>query len=128
MDLTISDFTVTFDLDCQSLDYNTPSVMMLTFSYADYEVSINRNHFGKEIEPVVKFIKTGTFTVRSFPDNAYTQIIAAELNPVYQVPQRKTDANNKVVSAIAEWKGIILTLYDKAVKEIDFPELCYYCP
>lgn len=125
--LRFSDFTITYDLDCQSEEYKTPSVMIFSITYLDFDVMISRNHFGKEIEPEIKFKRIGAFSIRQFPNNAHTQIIATEVNPA-AFPIRTSDANKKFVGALIQWEGILHRLFEKAVKEVPYPELCYYCP
>ena len=125
--LRFSDFTITYDLDPQSKDYSTPSVMMFTFASLDFDILIARNHFGKEIVPAITFKRAGPFSIRQFPNNAYTQIIATELNPA-AFPPRKSDANIKLITALSQWEGILQRLYEKAMEEVDFPQMCYYCP
>lgn len=126
--LRFSDFTITFDLDCQSPEtYIADCVMMFTFEYLDFDILIMKNHFVKEIVPEIKFKRISPITVRRFPDNAFTQIIGTEVIPA-AFPPRKTDANTKFIAAMTQWEGIIQRLYEKAVKEVPFPELCYYCP
>lgn len=121
--LRFSGFTVTYDLDCHSQEYSTPSVMMFKFSNLDFNVQIGRKFVDKTIFAVVTVKEVGTFEVRQFPDNAYMQIIAAEINPVMA-----NDSKKKFIATISKWETILQKLYDKAIKEIAFPELCYYCP
>lgn len=119
--LRFSDFTIVYDVDCDTSEYTTPSVFMITYSYVQFVLEVSRN-LDKTIISSVYFDEAGTFDVKPYPNNAYTQIIAKELN------RAASPLNTKFKDSVKEWADILLKYFEKSVREVQFAELCYYCP
>lgn len=118
--LRMSDFTVTIDLDCNSPEYKTPSVLVINFEFIEFVFEISKNLFTKDIKPTVFYSSIGNFKVNQYPNNAYTEIIAAELKVKLLTA--------KLVDSLKKWSLEFDKLFGTSVAEIKFPELCYYCP
>ena len=116
----INDFTITSDLDCNSLEYKTPSVFVINFDYIAFVLEIRRPHDTKVVETEVIFNSLGKFTIGSYPENAHTGIISKEL--------MSDSLKEKLKLALGKWSVVLQKLYESSVKIIKFPELCYYCP
>lgn len=119
--LRISDFTVTIDLDCSSLEYTTPSILVITFDFVEFIVEVSKSHFSIDILTTVKYSSIGNLKVDQFPNNAYTEIIAKgiKLSPLKE----------KLTASLSnKWSEMIQKLFETSVKVVKFPELCYYCP
>lgn len=122
--LRFSDFTLTFDLDCDTEEYQTPSVFLITFTYLQFVIEISRNHQLKKVVPVIKYDSVGLFTVEPHPSNAYTQIVAREMNP----SRGSTELRDELIQSLMLWSDDIQISLEKATKETEFADLCYYCP
>lgn len=122
--LRFSDFTITYDLDCVSEEYSTPSVMMFTFTFLEFVIEISRNHLEKKILPTISFSSFGTFSTEQSPNNAYTQMIAKEMNP----SRGTSPSMTQLTDSVTRWVEILQKFLEKSAAEVKFPELCYYCP
>lgn len=97
---------------------------MFTFSSVEFYLEITRNHFEKQIKSSVTRRTENKYEVRNFPENAYTEIIAQEINPQRGTTPLKT----VLIDSILGWTVILQKLAEKATKEVEFPTLCHYCP
>lgn len=116
----IDDFTITSDLDCNSLEYKTPSVFVINFDFIRFVLEIRRPHDTRVVETEVFFNSIGKMSIDNYPKNAHTEIIAAEL--------MSSPLKEKLISALGKWSVVFQKLYESSVKIVKFPELCYYCP
>lgn len=122
--IRFSDFTLSFDLDCETKEYQTPSVMLINFSYLQFVIEISRSHKLKEVVPVIKYDSVGLFTIELHPSNAYTQIVERELNP----SRGSTDLRDELINSLKLWVNDIQKPLELATEQTEFAELCYYCP
>lgn len=118
--LRMSDFTITIDLDCSSPEYKTPSVFMINFEFIEFVFEISKLFSTKEINTKVTYFQIGKTKTSQFPNNAYTEIIAKELN--------FAPLKDKFIGSLIKWSVVFQQLFSPPVEEIKFPELCYYCP
>lgn len=119
--LRISDFTITIDLDCNFPEYKTPSVLVMTFEFIEFVVEISRTHLDKDQQTAnVRYSSIGNFQTDQFPNNAHTEIIAAEL--------KSSPLKEKLKSSLGKWSVVLQKLFEASLKEVSFPNLCYYCP
>lgn len=114
------DFTITFDLDCETENYKTPSVLMINFDYLEFVLSIRKNALVDEMETWMNFSSIGSFRAEGFPSNVYTEIIARDV--------QTKPLKDKIIETVTSWSLMLQKLLAKAAKEVPFPNLCHYCP
>lgn len=97
---------------------------MFTFSYLEFVIKIARNHLTTEIVSDIVYSSEGTFVVEPFPMNAYTEIVAKEINP----SRGSTPLRVELINSLSEWVEDIREPLARVTNETAFAELCYYCP
>lgn len=117
--LKISDISVTMDLDCNFPDYKVPSTFVINFESIMFTYEISRI-FKQKATTNVTSPAVARFKVDYFPKNAFTEIIASEMN--------LNPLKEKLFASLSKWSEILSQLIEASTKNVKFPELCYYCP
>lgn len=94
----------------------------MTYPFLDFVIEVNRNFIGKEIVPQIRFRSIGAIIIDQYPNNAYTQMIGKEVKATVGL---KTKLNDSVIKC---WSVVLQKFLEKSIKEVKYPELCYYCP
>lgn len=122
--LEFADFKISFNMDCDSEEYTTPSVVVFTFASLQIDVRIFQNPFDKISKAEATSRLVGSFSAQGFPDNAYTQIIAKEISQ----SSGSTPLKAKLIESLNGWTAVLQTLFEKALLQYGFPEFCHFCP